>query len=219
MTSFDDIPVTTLAEVLGRSQVMDPHIRPLWTPVPHLAGPAYPVRCGTDDNLMLHAAIYRAPAGSVIVVEGPGVDYAAAGGNVCAVAQRRGIAGFVVDGVVRDIGEIRDIGFPVFGRGLMPVPGDKKVVHPLDVPVTCAGVTVNPGDIVVADEDGVVVIPATGAVDVGRNARARLVREAAQSLDDWETAHHARVEFDPRRTRLPGLTGNRAGQRDHDGSG
>ena len=74
---------------------------------------------------MLHAAIYRAAPGSVIVVESGDVDHALAGGNVCAVAQRNGIAGFVVDGVIRDLAEIRAMRFPVFARGVIPIPGSK----------------------------------------------------------------------------------------------
>src|ERR1700728_2619808 len=104
-TGFASIPPATLADVLGREQVMDLGIRPLWGPMPRVAGPAFTVRCPPGDNLMLHAAIYRAEPGSVIVAEGGDVDYALAGGNVCAVAQRRGIAAFVIDGVIRDLGE------------------------------------------------------------------------------------------------------------------
>lgn len=95
----------TLADVLTREAVMDAGLRPLWTPIPRIAGPAYPVRCAPGDNLMLHAAIHRAPPGSVIVVEARDTAFAVAGGNVCAVAQRRGIAAFVVDGVIRDLAE------------------------------------------------------------------------------------------------------------------
>jgi len=99
---------------------------------------------------MLHAAIYRAAPGSVVVVESGDVDYALAGGNVCAVAQRRGIAGFVADGVIRDLGEVREAAFPVFARGVIPIPGVKKAVLPLNERVTCGGVAVDPGDVVVA---------------------------------------------------------------------
>src|SRR5215475_1570409 len=98
--AFAATPPTTLADLLGRGQVMDIGIRPLWTPVPRLAGPAFTVKCPPGDNLMLHAAIHRAEPGSVVVVEAGDTDYALAGGNVCAVAQRRGIAGFVLDGVI-----------------------------------------------------------------------------------------------------------------------
>jgi 4-hydroxy-4-methyl-2-oxoglutarate aldolase len=190
----DDIPTTTLADIIGREQVMDIGIRPLWTPVPRLAGLAFTVRCPPGDNLMLHAAIYQAEPGSVIVAEGGDVDYALAGGNVCAVAQRRGIAGFVIDGVIRDLGEVRAMGFPVFARGVIPVPGRKSAVSPLNGPIRCGGATVNPGDIVVADEEGVAVVPGASRDEVFTQARAVLVKEAAESLDDWEKAHRARID-------------------------
>ncbi len=194
MSEFSAVPTTTLADLLDRGQVMDHGIRPLWMPVPRIAGPAYTVRCPPGDNLMLHAAIHRAPAGSVVVVEAGDVDYAVAGGNVCAVAHRRGIAGFVVDGVIRDLAEVREMGFPVFARGIIPKPGVKAAVTPLNEPVTCGGVLVHAGDIVVADEEGVVVTPQARAAEVLRDALAKLAKEADESLDAWEQAHRTRIE-------------------------
>ncbi|MGW4489155.1 RraA family protein [Amycolatopsis sp. NPDC004368] len=192
--AFRDIPTTTLADLLTRDQVMDLGVRPLWGPVPRVAGPAYTVRCPAGDNLMLHAAIHRAPAGSVVVVESGDLDYALAGGNVCAVAQRNGIAAFVLDGVIRDLAEVRELGFPVFARGLVPIPGTKEVVAPLGEPVRCGGVTVHAGDIVTADEEGVVVTPAAEAQRILAAARARLAEEAAQTLDEWEADHATRID-------------------------
>jgi 4-hydroxy-4-methyl-2-oxoglutarate aldolase len=194
VTGFLDISPTTLADVLGAEQVMDIGIRPLWPSVPRVAGPAFTVRCAPGDNLMLHAAIYRAEPGSVIVVEAGDVEYALAGGNVCGVAQRRGIAAFVTDGVIRDVADVRELGFPVFARGVIPVPGIKAAVAPLNVAVRCGGVSVHPGDIVVADEEGVVVTPGSRAGQVLREAQERQAREAAESLDEWEASHRARVE-------------------------
>jgi 4-hydroxy-4-methyl-2-oxoglutarate aldolase len=193
VAGYGDVPTTTLADLLGREQVMDIGVRPLWDSA-RAAGPAFTVRCPVGDNLMLHAAIYRAEPGSVIVVESGDLDYALAGGNVCAIARRRGIAAFVLDGLVRDIGEVREMGFPVFARGVIPKPGTKSEVAPHNVPVRCGGVTVSPGDVVVADEDGVVVVPASVASGVFDAARAKLAAEAAETLDDWEAAHRARVE-------------------------
>jgi regulator of RNase E activity RraA len=143
---------------------------------------------------MLHAAIYRAAPGSVLVVGSGDVDHAVAGGNVCAVAQRRGVAALVVDGVIRDLAEVRDSGFPVFGRGVVPVAGTKAVPAPLNAPVRCGGVSVRAGDIVVADDDGVMVVPGDRQDQVLRDARARLAREADQSLDAWEADHRARID-------------------------
>ena len=194
MSDTADIPPTTLADLLGREQVMDLGIRPLWSPVPRVAGPAFTVRCAPGDNLMLHAAIHRAEPGSVIVVEAGDVDYAVAGGNVCAVAQRRGIAAFVVDGVIRDLAEVRAAGFPVFARGVIPKPGTKSAVLPLGGPVSCGGVTVYPGDLVVADEEGIVAVPAARRQAILADARAKLAEEADESLDAWEAAHRARID-------------------------
>jgi regulator of RNase E activity RraA len=161
--------------------------------MPRIAGPAFTVRCPPGDNLMLHAAIYRAEPGSVIVVQSGDPDYALAGGNVCAVAHRRGIAGFVLDGVIRDVAETRELGFPVFARGVVPVPGTKKAALPLNEPIECGGVRVEAGDVVVADEEGVVVVPKDRQGQVLRDARAKLEKEASQSLDDWEAEHRARI--------------------------
>src|ERR1043165_1565767 len=129
------LPTTTFADVLDRHQVMDAAIRPLWSPVPLIAGPAFTVRCPPRDNLMLHAATHQAEPGSVIVVESGDLDYALAGGNVCAVAQRRGVAAFVLDGLIRDLGEVREAGFPVFARGVIPIPGTKDKGGTLGEPV------------------------------------------------------------------------------------
>jgi 4-hydroxy-4-methyl-2-oxoglutarate aldolase len=194
VSGFEDVPTTTLADLLGRGQVMDIGVRPLWSGGPRVAGPAFTVRCPPGDNLMLHAAIYRARPGAVVVVEAGDVDYAVAGGNVCAVAQRRGIAGFVVDGVIRDLAEVRERGFPVFARGVIPIPGSKAAAAPLGGRVRCGGVEVEAGDVVVADEEGVVVVPAARLEQVLADARVKLAKEADESLDDWERAHHARIE-------------------------
>ncbi|MEU9986327.1 RraA family protein [Streptomyces sp. NPDC048045] len=191
---FQDIPTTTLADLLGRDRVMDIGIRPLWTPVPRVAGLAFTVSCPPGDNLMLHAAIHRAEPGSVIVVESGDLDWALAGGNVCAVARRRGVAAFVADGLIRDLAEVRELGFPVFARGVIPVPGAKKAVRPLNEPVRCGGVRIEAGDMVVADEEGVVAVPAARREEILGAARARLEKEAAESLDDWERSHRARID-------------------------
>jgi 4-hydroxy-4-methyl-2-oxoglutarate aldolase len=194
MAGFAELSPTTVADVVGHGQVMDVGLRALWPGPERLTGPAFTVRCAAGDNLMLHAAIHRAPAGSVVVVESGDTRYALAGGNVCAVARRRGIAGFVLDGVVRDLGEIRAMGFPVFARGVMPYPGTKAAVAPLGGRVRCGGVEVDAGDIVVADEEGVVVVPAARSRQVLAEARAKAHREEAVSLAEWEADHRARID-------------------------
>jgi len=193
-SAFAELSPTTLADVLDKAHVMGFGIRPLWQPSPRIAGPAYPVRCAPGDNLMLHAAIYRATPGSVIVVEAGDTDYAVAGGNVCAIAQRRGIAGFIVDGVIRDLAEVRAESFPVFARGVSPIPGGKSVPGVLNGTIRCGGVQVSPGDMVVADEEGIVVVPARELATVLAAAQARAAADAAQTLDEWEAAHRARID-------------------------
>lgn len=194
IAEYQSISPTTLADILGREQVVEGGIRPLWSSMPRVAGPAFTVRCAPGDNLMLHAAIHRADRGSVIVVQAGDVDYAVSGGNVCAVAQRRGVAAFVVDGVIRDIAEVRDMRFPVFARGVMPVPGGKNVVEPLNEPVQCGGVTVAAGDVVVGDEEGIVVVPVARREQVLGEARAKAAQEAGQSLEAWATSHRSRID-------------------------
>lgn len=192
--AFQDVPSTTVADLVGREQVMDFGIHPLWGPPPRVAGPAFTVQCPPGDNLMLHAAIYRAEPGSVVVVESGDVDYALAGGNVCAVAQRRGVVAFVVDGLIRDRGEVREAGFPVYARGVIPIPGTKKALGTHGEPVRCGGVLVHAGDIVVADEEGVAVAPAVRGEEILRGSLDKLAKEEAQSLDDWEAQHRARID-------------------------
>jgi regulator of RNase E activity RraA len=188
------ISPTQFADVLTRDRVMDIGIRPLWFGMPRVAGPAFTVRCPPGDNLMLHAAIYRAAPGSIIVVQSGDLNYALAGGNVCAVAQDRGIAAFVLDGVIRDLEDLRTRKFPVFARGIMPIPAQKEAVTKLNEPVTCGGVLVKAGDMVIADEEGIVVVPADQLARVLPAAQARAKKEADTSLAQWEANHRARVE-------------------------
>ena len=192
--AFSALSPTTYADALGRQQFMDSGIREMWPQIPRIAGPAYPVSCNVGDNLMLHAAIYRAPADSIVVVQAGDHDYAVSGGNVCATAQQRGIAGFVVDGVIRDLAEVRSCQFPVFARGVMPIPGQKQGPGTLNQPVICGGVQVYPGDVIVADEEGIVVIPQHQQAAVLAVAQQRHERDATQSLADWQVAHRAKID-------------------------
>ena len=192
-SKFSEISPTAYADGLERQQFMDIGIKEVWTPIPRIAGKAYTVKCPPGDNLMLHAAIYRAEPGTVIVVESD-IDYAVSGGNVCAIAQKRGIAGFVVDGVIRDVAEVREAKFPVFARGIMPKPGVKQTLGTLNEPINCGGVEVHPGDIIVADEEGIAVIPAAKLESVYEIALATTQKEESQTLAEWEAQHRAKVE-------------------------
>ncbi|MEG3767035.1 RraA family protein [Alteromonas sp. 14N.309.X.WAT.G.H12] len=190
---FTSVSVCEYADALPREQFMDYRIHSLWTPVPKIAGPAYTVKCEPGDHLMFHAAIYRASPGDVIVAQADDM-YALAGGNVCAIAQERGIAGFVIDGVIRDVGEVREMGFPVFARGVCPKPGAKASLSPLNQVIQCGGVEVHPGDIIVADEEGIAVIPLADAPDALETAKARAKKDAEMTLSQWQDKHLEKIE-------------------------
>ena len=194
-----------IADVVELSCVMRHEIHPLWPGPPRVAGPAFTVRTGRHDNLMFHAAIYLAQPGDVIVVEAGDDEMAVAGGNVCAIAQRNGVAALVVDGVVRDVVESRANGFPVFGRGVSPIPAKRVGDGGMNVQIRCGGVVVDPGDVVVADEEGIVVVPRGRAREVLEKAQAKVATDAKLSLDDWMKRHRAAVEkaLEARGYRLP----------------
>ena len=121
-------------------------------------------------------------------------NWAMAGGNVCAYAQQRGIAGFVVDGLIRDLAETRERRFPVFARGVIPIPGVRKTAGLIDVPVVCGGVAVAPGDVVVADEEGIVVLPKGQAQAILAQAAQRADKDAKTTLAEWAKAHKTRID-------------------------
>ena len=194
VAGFRAISPTTLCDILTREAVMEHGIRPLWPAVPRVAGPAFTVRCPAGDNLMVHAAIHRAEPGDVLVIQGGDADFALSGGNVCAWAQRRGVAAFVADGVVRDLAEVRERGFPVFARGVIPIPGAKEGPGEINGPVRCGGAAVRPGDIVVADEEGIVVVPLARAAEVLAKAQAKAAADAAEDLESWGRKHRERTE-------------------------
>ncbi|GAA0859467.1 RraA family protein [Aliiglaciecola litoralis] len=181
------------ADALPREQFVDHQIGCLWPQPPRISGPAFTVKCEPGDHLMLHAAIYQANPGDVIVVQGDS-NYALAGGNVCAIAKSRGILGFVIDGVIRDLAEVRELQFPVFARGVIPKPGAKKCYSPLNQPIICGGVQVHSGDIVVADEEGIAIIPQQQIEAVYLVAKARTDKDNQTSLQQWQDAHKANID-------------------------
>jgi regulator of RNase E activity RraA len=162
--------------------------------MPRIAGPAFTAKCAPGDNLMLHAAIYRAKPGSIIVVESANLDYAVAGGNVCSVAQKNGIAGFVVDGAIRDIAEVRKAGFPVFARGVIPIAGKKEIPEPLNSRIRCGAIDVGPGDMIVADEEGIVVVASGELESTLGKAEAKAAKDEALGLEAWERDHRRKID-------------------------
>lgn len=192
--NINGLTTCDLADVLPRCQVMDPGLAALYANMGSVAGPAYTVFCPAGDNLMMHAAIYEAPAGSVIVARSEDARFALVGGNVCALAQQRGIAGMVIDGLARDVAEIRALGFPVFARGLCPKPAQKTGAGEPEPTITCAGVEVTSGDLVAADEEGIVVLPAADAMDLLSEAQKQAETAAATSLESWSAGHRRAIQ-------------------------
>ncbi len=168
---------STLYEAAGLPCAIDPAIRPVWAGA-MVAGPAYPVRCSPGDNLGIHLAVERAPRGSVLVVT---TDNFVAGywGEVLTVAaDAAGIVGLVIDGGVRDVAAMTRRHFPVFSRGVS-VRGTIKASAPsIGLPILMTGVGVSTGDLVVADDDGVVVLPFDRIDGVLAAGEARAEKEA-----------------------------------------
>jgi 4-hydroxy-4-methyl-2-oxoglutarate aldolase len=194
LQAYAKLSPNELSDVLELSCVMRYEVHPLWPGMPRIAGPAFTIRTGKHDNLMFHASIYLAQPGDVIVVEAGDDEMAVAGGNVCAIAQRRGVAALVVDGVIRDVVESREHRFPVFARGISPIPAKRVGEGGMNVQIRCGGVVVDPGDVVVADEEGIVVVPRARAEDVLAKAQAKVTADSALSLDDWQRRHRSAVE-------------------------
>jgi len=190
---FSTLATTDYGNILGVEHFLDFNIRPLWQGMPRIAGEAYTVQLASGDNLMLHAAIYEAPKGSILLIDGVDCEYAVAGGNVCAVAMQRGIKGFVIDGVIRDLGEIQAMNFPVYAKGVFPVPGKKNAYAELGQPVNCGGVRASTGDMVVADAEGIAVIPKLEAESVYLAASAKAAAETQLTLTEWEANHRRKI--------------------------
>lgn len=147
-----------LADVAGRRGAMHGRIQAL-RPRMKLAGPAFTVEVRPGDNLMIHAAIAMAKPGDVLVIDGKGDQTAALMGTIMMTAcQKLGLAGVVMDGACRDSLEIDEMDYPVFSVGTNPNGPTKNVGGRIGHPVTVGGVTVRPGDFVIADGDGVVVV-------------------------------------------------------------
>ena len=169
------------AATLGESGARRMHsrVKPAW-PGARVAAPAYPVRCSRGDNLAIHVAVTRAPAGSVLVADMSGErDFGYWGEVLTTGAEARGIAGLVIDACVRDCDALAAHGFPVFSTGLALTGASKMQPGTVDRPVIVGDVAVEPGDWIVADVDGVVVLPGAQLDAVLAAGRARAANEAA----------------------------------------
>jgi 4-hydroxy-4-methyl-2-oxoglutarate aldolase len=169
-----------LYEANGRAGALPHDIAPL-RPGMRLCGPALTVDCAAGDNLMLHAAIALASPGDVIVLDTKGYREAGPFGHALAAASAaRGIAGIVTDGCLREGERLAALGFPAFCRGLSAKSTTQNAPGTVGEPVLCAGVRVAPGDLVVGDEDGVVIVPRQQIPSTAAAAERIAVRQASE---------------------------------------
>ena len=173
----------TLHEAMGRKGALPHHIKPISSRT-KLAGPAVTVNSPPMDNLMLHQALYVAEPGTVLVVEvNRGYEGGYWGEIMTIAAQQRKIAGLVIDGCVRDADLIEQLGFPVFSRGLSVRGTDKQGGGHINSPIDVGDITIHPGDLVVGDRDGVVVVPAGEIASTLEAAQKREAKEAQTKKD------------------------------------
>ena len=189
VSAFEGVPSAIVSDVMGNTGVaMDSGIAPVATGT-GMAGTALTVKASPGDNLIIHRAIAMAEPGDVLVVDGDGyTETAYMGELMCASCAAHDLAGVVVDGAVRDREELAAMGFPVYARAFHPQGPLKGSPGSINVPVSCAGVTVNPGDIVVGDGDGLSVVPADEAEAVLERSREKVAAEAdlRERVEDGE---------------------------------
>ncbi len=177
-------PTATIYEAAGKRGDMAPDIRPI-VPGVSLAGVAYTVRTFPSDTTAVIRALDAAPAGSVLVIDAGGTDRAAVwGGTSSLVCSLRGLAGCVTNGCVRDTDDLRETGIAVYAAGIAPRGTLKNHEGWREILVSVGGVTVAPGDYVIGDGDGVVVVPA---------AEGAAICERASAQRELEEARDARV--------------------------
>jgi RraA family protein len=170
--SFSGIPVANIADNMNRMSCMNAKIRPI-NNVP-LLGPAFTVKSRPGDNLLLHKALDLAQPGDIVVVDVQGdLTNSVMGELMTLWAKKRGIGGFIIDGAIRDVGALKKMDMPIYAAGVTPAGPYKDGPGEINVPVSCGGVIVHPGDILVGDEDGIVVISPRDAEDLLEKSKAK----------------------------------------------
>jgi 4-hydroxy-4-methyl-2-oxoglutarate aldolase len=183
--------VATVYEASGRQGLVNTGLLQI-VPGSRACGPARTVLCGQDDNLMVHAALDRAQPGEVLVVTMPVARPIGMVGDLLATQMlQRGLAGLLIDAAVRDVEDLRELGLPIWSTWIRAAGATKDVVGELDVPVRVGGTVIAPGDALVLDADGAVVVPPEREAEVLEASRAREEREAAmrKRLRDGELSY------------------------------
>ena len=170
MLQYADLAVADICDALGRNAALPAALKPFNTA--RMVGTAYTVNLPASENLLLYYAVDNAQPGDVLVVACAGyTERAVAGEIVAALAKARGLAGFVIDGAVRDAEALRQTDFPVYARAVSPNGPYKDACGEINVPVSMGNVVIQPGDLIVADADGIVAIRRQEATSVAEQAR------------------------------------------------